>query len=103
MVIDIQDWDARKQLAMRLQDRAYTLQLAAIPHHDEVVVQGRVRLASKAVHAGQKFIHGRNRIRTHGRGHSPTRLDQERMRQGRSERVGFGVLMADRQDAARST
>ena len=84
---------------MRFKHGADPLQLAAIPDHQQVVVEPLVGLLSEAIHARQELVHRRHRVRAHGRGHASVSLHEHGHRQRGAERVRLGVLVTDREGA----
>ena len=75
-MVDVEDRHPIEERTVRFQDGTDPLQLAAVAHDEQVVVDIGRRLPAEGVHAGQELVHRRHRIRAHGRGHSPIRLDE---------------------------
>ena len=99
-MVDDDPRQPREQLGVAGADRADPLERAAVGDDHEVVGGRRVRVGPEPVDAGEEVVERRERVRADGdRRAAAQRLDEPDDRERRAERVGVGVLVADRQHA----
>ena len=86
--------------AWRVGDGADPIEAPAVRDDEQVVVGVRLRVGSGAIDVGQEVVERRQRIGEDGGRPAAGPLDEPADRQRRAERVGVGVLVADREHAA---
>ena len=100
VVVDHDPRQSLEELRVSPADLADAVERAAVRDHHEVVVAVRTRVGPDAVDLREVVVQGRGQVGGDRIGRPAEGLDEPDDAQRRPERVGVGVLVADRQDAS---
>ena len=96
-MVYVEDRHTLEKGPVRVEDWPDALQLPTVSDYDQVVIELGVGLAAEPLHAGEELVHRRHRVRANRSRQSPVSLNEHRDGQRRTQRIGLGVLVADRQ------